>query len=105
MRRHASDTIGLDRVSHTVSETNFKAITQKKYGMARNSGEQDNSKFHRKGTAGDWRNHFNEASCQLLEKMEGSSLRMLGYEKDSAWVDNFASEMKSGQTINKVASV
>ena len=105
MLRFAGDIIDLDRVSDTIAETSFKAITKKKYGKARNSGEQDNSKFHRKGTAGDWKNHFNEASCRLLETIEGSSLRRLGYEKDSSWIDSFIHDVESGQTVNKVVSV
>ena len=45
--------------------------------------------FERKGIAGDWRNHFDPRSCELLERHEGESLRRLGYEADASWIERF----------------
>lgn len=92
MLRFLGDHVDLDRVKRTVEETSFKAITRARYGEAREAGQADNTKFHRKGIAGDWRNHFNEEACRLLEMVEGSSLRRLGYELDSFWVERFLDE-------------
>ena len=81
--------VDLNKISQTIEETSFKAITKKKYGKSRKTGQTDNTKFHRKGVAGDWKNVFNEEACRLLDKFEGPSLRRLGYEKDSSWVEDY----------------
>lgn len=85
--RFLDDTVDLDRVRDTVNKTSFASITAEKYGESRPAGQEDKTKFHRKGVAGDWRNYFNEDACRLIEKFEGHSLRRLGYETDSSWVD------------------
>lgn len=87
--RFLDDPLDLERLSRTVEQTSFAAVTKEKYGESREAGEADNTKFHRKGVAGDWRNHFNESSCRLIEMIEGRSLRRLGYETDARWIDNF----------------
>lgn len=92
MLRFLDDVIDLDRIVKTVEETSFESITKKKYGAARKTGDADNSKFHRKGVIGDWKNHFNEEACLLLEKVDGPSIRRLGYETDSSWVESFLEE-------------
>lgn len=94
MLRFLDDPIDLERVAETVADTSFQAITRKKYGDSRKAGEGDNSKFHRKGIAGDWKNHFNSDACRLLERVEGCSLRRLGYESDSRWVERFKEEQQ-----------
>lgn len=90
MLRFLNIQVDLGKISQTIEETNFKAITKKKYGKSRETGQADNAKFHRKGVAGDWKNIFNEEACCLFEKLEGPSLRRLGYEKNSCWIKNFA---------------
>jgi len=89
MLRFLGEDIDLERVERTVQQTSFSAITQARYGQSRAPGEEDKTKFHRKGIAGDWKNHFNAASCRLLEQLEGTSLRRLGYEVDAGWVEKF----------------
>ena len=83
--RFVNENVSLDHVQKTIKKTSFEAITKDKYGKKRKSGEVDNTKFHRKGISGDWKSHFNEASCLLIEKFEGPALRRLGYEKESGW--------------------
>ena len=90
--RFLNDPVDFDKVGRTVEKTCFKSITKTKYGKSRSPGEEDNSRFHRKGISGDWKGHFNEKSCHLLEKMEGASLRRLGYELDSGWIERFTDE-------------
>ena len=86
MLRFLGETVDLNRVRNTVEKTSFAAITAEKYGESRAAGQEDKSKFHRKGVAGDWRNYFNEEACVLMEKFEGHSLRRLGYESDAEWI-------------------
>ena len=85
--------IDLDRVKRTIEETSFANVTKSRYGEQRDPGQADNRRFHRKGIAGDWKNHFNESSCCLLEEFEGHSLRRLGYEPDDKWVKRFRFEV------------
>lgn len=89
MLRFLGEDIDLERVERTLQQTSFSAITQIRYGQSRAPGEEDKGKFHRKGIAGDWKNHFNAAACHLLEQLEGTSLRRLGYEVDAGWVEEF----------------
>ncbi len=41
--------------------------------------------FFRKGVAGDWRNHFDEALRREFVAVDGALLVEFGYEKDHAW--------------------
>ncbi|MEO1576527.1 MAG: sulfotransferase domain-containing protein, partial [Pseudomonadota bacterium] len=86
MLRYLDEPIDLDKINEVVEATSFKAITREKYAENRDAGQTDNSKFHRKGVAGDWKNHFNAEARALFEQIEGSSLRRLGYESDGSWV-------------------
>jgi hypothetical protein len=78
--------VELERIRSAVSENSFENTTRRLYGVERSTGVEDNTRFVRKGIAGDWKNHFNKKSCQLIEKFEGYSLRRLDYEHDSRWV-------------------
>jgi hypothetical protein len=89
MVRFVNDPLDMDRLEETVKQTSFAAITKQKYGESRISGDTDNTKFHRKGVSGDWKNYFNENSCKLIETIEGSSMRRLGYESDARWIADF----------------
>lgn len=92
MLEFLGDQVEESRVQKTVHETSFQAVTKVEYGSGRNPAEQDNTKFHRKGISGDWRNYFDTVSCRLIEQFEGKSLRRLGYESDSNWIQQFFDE-------------
>jgi len=87
--RFLGRSVDLDRIRDSVAENSFESTTRRLYGAERSKGTADNTRFVRKGIVGDWKNHFNEKSCRLIEKFEGSSLRRLGYENDPSWVDAY----------------
>jgi hypothetical protein len=62
----------------------------KRHAFSRLSGGrqlgQENANHHyRKGTAGDWRNHFTPKVTQAFKERYGDLLIQLGYERDDAW--------------------
>jgi hypothetical protein len=63
--------VDLDTIRSAVSENSFENATRRRYGIGRPNGVEDNTRFVRKGIVGDWKNHFNKKSCQLVEKFEG----------------------------------
>jgi len=77
-----------ERVRQAVEVNRFENATRAR-GQARKPGEADPGAFERKGVSGDWKNHFDRRSCELLEQYEGSSLRALGYETDAGWIERF----------------
>lgn len=81
--------LNLEKIEEAVRVNSFAHQTKVRYGEARERGTTDNTKFLRKGVAGDWKNHFNRRSCELLERIEGPSLRRLGYEEDAGWVERY----------------
>ena len=76
------------RVRHAVEANTFQQATRAR-GKERKPGEADAGSFERKGISGDWKNHFDRRSCELLERYEGASLRALGYESDAGWITRF----------------
>lgn len=54
------------------------------FGALKNKGE---GKFFRKGTRGDWRNHFTEQDVRLFKELAGDVLIRLGYESSNNWSD------------------
>ena len=78
-----------NRIKEVVSYHSFKNETKRRYGEERQSGEEDKYKFQRKGIAGDWKNHFNKESCELIQKYEWDSLKRLGYEEDPSWPNKY----------------
>jgi hypothetical protein len=76
------------RVRAAVEANSFRNATRAR-GKERKPGEADPGSFERKGVAGDWKNHFDRRSCELLERYEGTSLRALGYEPDAGWIERF----------------
>ena len=76
------------RVRHAVEANSFEAATRAR-GQQRRAGEADPGAFERKGISGDWKNHFERRSCELVERHEGASLRALGYESDDGWIERF----------------
>lgn len=45
----------------------------------RNQGDVDHRAHYRKGTVGDWENHFTEAVAQRFEDVAGDLVGVLGY--------------------------
>ena len=76
------------RIRDAVESNSFAAATRAR-GKERKPGEADPGSFERKGVVGDWKNHFDRRSCELVERHEGASLRALGYERDGNWVERF----------------
>lgn len=77
-----------ERVRQAVEANSFQNATRAR-GKERKPGEADAGSFERKGIAGDWKNHFDRRSCELLERYEGASLRALRYEPDDGWIARF----------------
>ncbi len=51
----------------------------------RNSGEEDVKSHYRKGSSGDWANHFNPDHKQYFKEKYNDLLIMLGYESRNDW--------------------
>ena len=51
----------------------------------RPQGEEDQKSHYRKGTPGDWRNHFDESHREQTKTLMGEVLIQLGYEQDLDW--------------------
>lgn len=51
----------------------------------RTQGREDPKSHYRKGTAGDWRNHFSPRHIACFKAQYGELLVKLGYEKDQEW--------------------
>jgi len=56
-----------------------------KISGGRTRGEEDTHHHYRKGIAGDWRNHFNDANKEYFKELFNDLLIHLGYEKDENW--------------------
>jgi len=65
-----------------VRETSFKKITGRK------PGRENRDSHFRKGTSGDWRNHFTKELARDFHARYGELLIRWNYEKDGAWVDS-----------------
>ncbi|MEO1654704.1 MAG: sulfotransferase domain-containing protein, partial [Bacteroidota bacterium] len=57
----------------------------KKLSKGRKEGEEDSKSHYRKGTPGDWKNHFNGDHIELVKEYYGDLLVKLSYEKDLDW--------------------
>lgn len=55
------------------------------FTTGRKSGQEKRSSFYRKGTAGDWVNHFSERDKTVFKEIAGDTLVRLGYECDLDW--------------------
>jgi len=51
----------------------------------RKQGTEDIKHHYRKGTPGDWRNHFTNEHKNIFKDLSGSLLVTCGYEKDNNW--------------------
>jgi len=54
--------------------------------FGRKLGEEDITSHGRKGTPGDWKNHFTPALRRQFGEKFGDLLIATGYEKDLAWM-------------------
>lgn len=67
------------------------AASVERYSFARQSkrkpGEEDRTRFLRKGQAGDWRNHFTRDAAEVFDRYAGETLVEAGYEPDRSWVE------------------
>ncbi len=94
MIRFVGHPIDPRRIRAAVEANRFEATTKWRDGVSRRPGEADPTRFERKGIAGDWRNHFDRDSCQLIERFEGWSLRRLGYESDRRWMEPYLASLE-----------
>lgn len=75
--------LDLPRDTETVAEMLRKASFE--FITGRQAGQEDSSRFYRKGIAGDWKNHFTEDDKRLFKDIAGDLLITLGYERDNTW--------------------
>jgi hypothetical protein len=79
----------LEIVPQKASEEELKGILEKysfeKLSGGRRPGSEDQAHHYRKGTPGDWRNHFNEQHKDYFKKLYNPLLLKLGYEKSENW--------------------
>lgn len=76
--RRALDFLGFeisdDQLREIVDQNSFKKMAGRK------QGQEDKSSFHRKGIAGDWKNHFSRGQCRSFREQAKDVLDQLGYE-------------------------
>ena len=82
-----------ERLNAAVDYNSFANVTKRKYGKARQAGEESVSKFQRKGVVGDWVNHFDVFSRELLHHHLGPMLQELRYESTADWVKSPVAEL------------
>ncbi len=70
----------MDRIREICDRFSFAKQSNRK------PGEEDRGSFLRKGIAGDWKNNFTRAACEMFDKYGGDALIAAGYEKDHSWV-------------------
>lgn len=56
-----------------------------KMSGGRQPGQEDSTSHFRKGTAGDWRNHFTAEHIAFFKRHYNALLLKLGYESDADW--------------------
>ncbi len=71
-----------ERLEKAAAKYSFKNQSQ------RDPGEENRSKFLRKGIAGDWKNYFTKDACEVFDNYAGETLIRLGYEKDKSWIND-----------------
>jgi hypothetical protein len=72
---------GLDRseVNKLVEKSSFEALTGRPKGLT------DHSHHLRKGSSGDWKNHFSSVVTECFKKNLPGIVSHLGYEQNEAW--------------------
>lgn len=85
------------------------AAALERYSFARQSkrkaGEEDRTRFLRKGQAGDWRNHFTREAAELFDRHAGDMLIQAGYERDRSWVSTVGVSPQDALSADEVVSV
>lgn len=66
-------------LNNIVLKYSFKTLSN------REPGQEDNTKFLRKGISGDWKNNFSKRACEVFDKFGGEELIRIGYEQSRAW--------------------
>ena len=72
--------VSAEKVKRAVVANRFEKIYKRKLG------EEDTGSHGRKGTPGDWRNHFTAQLAARFQEMYGDVLPAGGYEADADWV-------------------
>ena len=79
----------IDRLKLPITEKQLQAAVDKhrfeKQTGGRPRGQEDVSSHHRKGIAGDWKNHFTPKVTKAFKEAYGQVLIETGYEKDLNW--------------------
>lgn len=73
--------VELVKLEKIVEKYRFRNLT------GRETGQQDENSFFRKGIAGDWKNTFSPEARQIFNHYAGQQLIQLGYEKNEGWVE------------------
>lgn len=68
------------RLLQLVHERDFKRLSK-----GRKQGQENMAHHYRKGTPGDWKNHFRQQHKRAFKKKYGDLLIRLGYEKNNNW--------------------
>lgn len=76
---HCGLSVSPKNLSNIVQRNSFQAMSGRK------QGEEDVFSHHRKGIAGDWRNHFTPKVTEMFKLLFGQVLIKTGYEKDMDW--------------------
>jgi hypothetical protein len=78
---HAGDILKKENIiGSIVRQNSFETLTG-----GRKEGEENSSSFFRKGTSGDWKNHFTSEIKEQFKSIVGDQLISLGYEEDLNW--------------------
>lgn len=76
--------VSADKVERAVVANRFEKIYKRKLG------EEDAASHGRKGTPGDWKNHFTPRLAERFQELYGDVLPAGGYEADAGWVRDVA---------------
>lgn len=68
-----------EKLGQSVDRYTFERMT------GRRRGQEDRGSFIRRGVAGDWKNHFDQAAREVFDSFAGPLLVELGYEPDRSW--------------------
>jgi hypothetical protein len=77
---HCRLPVSRQELRRNVEESRFEKLSG-----GRRLGEEDRFSHYRKGTPGDWRNHFTPRVTELFKHRYGDVLIYAGYEKDKDW--------------------
>jgi len=76
---HCGIDVSRGTLKRAIQSVSFESVSQRK------KGEEDIYAHHRKGVAGDWRNHFDNELKEEFKSLYGDLLIEAGYEEDSRW--------------------